>query len=328
MSSYNQFAVSILSGRGAGLPDPRLVKKSYILRSSVKNVCLPRIEYTSDANYFRLRSSKWEYKKSVQHKRGKIKGFSFRSRSRMMQKLSQVKRGHLPYFVTLTFGEIYPTDKKAYKYLLHLFLNRVQNKYKNAGIIWKLEYQKRGAPHYHLFIYGCDETLADFVPEVWYELAGYENENHLRFHRGELPRSQHCVQQIKSIHGVFFYASKYMTKLEKNEIADTGRIWGVVGSVPFAEVKTYMISLDVALQLRRSYLMILKSKPAVRWSSALKRKLFLKNFGFSCITSDNWFRYAFQLQNNNDLVDENIPPLRYGTADIMRLEKMYENSIF
>ena len=79
--------------------------------------------------------------------------------------------------------------------------------------IWKLEPQERGAPHYHCLIWGVDEEdLFDFVAYTWYEIAGNNDRNHLKFHLGLLPNSKPCVSKVRSWRGVWAYASKYLGK--------------------------------------------------------------------------------------------------------------------
>ena len=123
---------------------------------------------------------------------------------------------------------------------LKIFIQRIKYKFSCSGI-WKLEPQERGAPHYHCLIWGVDEAdLFDFVAYTWYEIAGNNDRNHLKFHLGLLPNSKPCVSKVRSWRGVWAYASKYLGKTF--EVAGwegkwTGRFWGSWGDLPQGELQ-------------------------------------------------------------------------------------------
>lgn len=172
--------------------------------------------------------------------RGKVQGFSRSSRLRMLRLIACVLRdAELPCFVTLTYPDKFPTVERA-KRDLDVFIRRIRRAFL-AGLIWKLEPQKRGAPHYHLLVWGVDQDeLFIWVVKNWYEIAGDGDINHKLFHQGKLPDSEPCVSKVDSFNGVWFYAAKYIGKVF--EVAEwgkqwTGRFWGVVNpkNIPFGE---------------------------------------------------------------------------------------------
>lgn len=189
--------------------------------------------------------------RSGKHERGEIQGFSVRSRSRLMAKIAQLRKHRLPLFVTLTYPEQYPVEWEEFKADLHRFLVAIRKKYPEVGVIWKLEFQKRGAAHFHLMLWGLDlQTAQEYIPNLWHKIAGHDDTKHLQFHRGEL-RNEHCVQAVRSWGGVKSYASKYLAKLdERTERA--GRFWGVVGEVPFSPLVSLVIDIKTALEFRRA----------------------------------------------------------------------------
>jgi len=142
--------------------------------------------------------------------RGDVEGFSVRSRSRLNKKISMVNKDALPCFVTLTYHNDYPDNFETFKYHLHHFFIALQRKFPGVGVIWKLEFQKRGAPHYHLLVWGVAvEKLQEFVPVVWHKIAGNHSTFHLAWHKGELGNgNEHCVLPIRSWNGVTSYAAK------------------------------------------------------------------------------------------------------------------------
>jgi hypothetical protein len=185
--------------------------------------------------------------------RGEITAFSVRSRSRLNKKIAMLKRDILPLFVTLTYHNDISETFEGYKYHLDLFVKWLFRRFPGAGVIWKLEFQKRGYAHYHLFVWGVSlEDLQAFVPETWHEIAGNHSTYHLAWHKGELGgNNEHCVQPIRSWNGVRSYASKYFAKLDDTKNRG-GRVWGIRGSVPFSKILEFRVNLQVALELRQS----------------------------------------------------------------------------
>ena len=183
--------------------------------------------------------------------RGEVSSFSVRSRSRLNKKIAMLSRGVLPYFVTLTYHAKMPSDFTGYKYQLHHFMISFFRRFPNAGVIWKLEFQKRGAPHYHLFVWGVSlQDLRAFIPQTWHKIAGYRSKYHLEWHQGKLG-NEHCVQSIRSWNGVLSYAGKYFAKLDDTKNRG-GRVWGVRGLVPFSKILEFRVSLEVALEFRQT----------------------------------------------------------------------------
>lgn len=215
----------------------------------------PFAEWRENASF--LKVSKAEPQKRVGGGlRGVVKGFSMGSRRRLMTKIAGVRRdAPLPCFVTLTYPNIFPEPKQS-KYHLKLFIQSLKRAYPEAGIIWKLEPQKRGAPHYHLLVWGCDvKDLKGFVPEAWFDIAGEGDNLHLLWHEGKL-KNKHCTQQVHSFHGVWAYASKYLGKTFEVAGWDSkavGRFWAVVSpaNIPFGELITEPIERGEAVQVMR-----------------------------------------------------------------------------
>lgn len=215
---------------------PAALSKAHI-RPFVSN---PRIEYIQGASY--IRSTKDRPTEQVGGgQRGGIKGFSHQSRRRLLELISYVKReSELPCFVTLTYPNEFPAVDRA-KRDLKVFIQRIIRAFPDSGFIWKLEPQKRGAPHYHMLIWGVHQVdLFSWVVHNWYSIAGNGDYNHFLFHSGSLRGSKPCVTRVRSFRGVWSYASKYIGKTF--EVAEwgsqwTGRFWGIGQrqNIPFGE---------------------------------------------------------------------------------------------
>jgi hypothetical protein len=103
--------------------------------------------------------------------RGQIKGFSFSSRRRMLNRLNSVSVGaSLPQFVTMTLpDDVFCDDvgefAKRAKHWLDVFTRRLVRACPSASGFWRIEWQSRksGAyegklfPHFHLLVWGLRE---------------------------------------------------------------------------------------------------------------------------------------------------------------------------
>jgi len=232
-------------GSGAGLP----LSKAHIR---------PHVQFRAGASLLRSHIGGVKPDQMGGGKRGMVEGFSGDARRRLMYLIAGVRRdAGLPLFVTLTYPESFP-DPKDSKRHLKMFFQRLTRAYPSHGSVWKLEPQQRGAPHYHILIWGCDLVeMMKFIPWAWFEIAGAGDVRHLMWHVGALGNGNlPCVQQVHSFKGVMAYASKYLGKTFIDEVWGekwTGRYWGVVNRdcVPLGELVEQEIASSKALELRR-----------------------------------------------------------------------------
>ena len=157
--------------------------------------------------------------------RGRITGYTYASRRRLMHLLHQIDReatAYLPLFITLTYPSIYPATALETKRHLDSFCKRLLRRYKDVCIIWKLEYQHRGAPHYHLLVFGVPYLPRDEIAQAWYKVVGSDDTRHRQ--------AGTRVERIASWNGVISYAAKYLGKVvQATGDISPGRFWGVYG---------------------------------------------------------------------------------------------------
>lgn len=165
--------------------------------------------------------------------RGAVCGMSQRSRKRLMDYFASVDwQGQKVIFITLTYPREFPTGKEAKKHL-KAFLERVRRRFPRASGFWRLEFQKRGAPHFHLLFFNLPFWDKEEVQAAWCDVIGVEQV----FTR---------IEQIKSWKRAMYYVSKYVAKRTDVD-ADggfnyipylhAGRVWGFFQKalIPFAE---------------------------------------------------------------------------------------------
>lgn len=167
-------------------------------------------------------------------RRGLCGPFSRGSRLRMLQLLAKLLQVRC-LFATLTYGE-YSIDCKDWKRDKAAFERRLKRKFPAAGWIWRLESQRRGAPHYHLLIFGVDWIECGWLARTWYEVVGSNNPNHLQ--------AGTSIERVKGDRAVGRYVGKYLGKMPNSaELPDgldwehVGRWWGVryAECIPWAE---------------------------------------------------------------------------------------------
>lgn len=189
--------------------------------------------------------------------RGPITRFSKAARKRLIELFAQVDRTavqFLPLFITLTYPAEYPNETATCKRHLDSFCKRLIRSYPHAAIVWKMEYQKRGAPHFHLLVWNVYHIRHREVSRHWYEVVGSEDKKHLA--------AGTRVERVKSWHGVTYYAAKYLGKVgEAIPGTKPGRFWGVYGRA-YLPIRLLVRSLawQQAYSLRRALWAVIAHK--------------------------------------------------------------------
>ncbi len=180
--------------------------------------------------------------------RGRIRGFSLDSRERLYRRAlslqweDAVDVGGIG-MVTLTYPERFPTDGRVSKAHLKRFYERWRSRYGKPRGMWKMEFQQRGAPHFHLFV-GLPETedeLRAWLLRQWYEAVGSGDERHLfhgvdisRWRWGALGESRARVGEYFARHGAKGWQS-YQNRVPVGYVSP-GQFWGVWGLEPAVDV--------------------------------------------------------------------------------------------
>lgn len=175
--------------------------------------------------------------KQTPHWRGTVNGFSAKARRRLMYMMAKLRSDTLPLFVTLTYPSEFERDYRQWKNDLDKFARRFHRKFPDGAFIWRLEPQRRGAPHYHLLVYGVSMSGDNvrWFHEAWYGSVASEDAKHYQW-------GVH-VDAVRSSRGVRAYVGKYIAKrqaipdpaeAETEESGSTpvdwvhvGRWWGI-----------------------------------------------------------------------------------------------------
>lgn len=158
-------------------------------------------------------------------RRGNVTTFTPRSRSRMLQKMAKTDtRGDPPgiTFITLTYPDEWPADRLTYKRDLDDWFKRLIRAYPEAWALWRLEYQERGAPHFHILVFGPVNLSWEWAKLAWTGITGDSSIAHYTYG---------CrVDPLDSWQSAGGYCSKYSAKLNTVEgPPECGRCWGIRG---------------------------------------------------------------------------------------------------
>ncbi len=179
--------------------------------------------------------------------RGSVKKFSRKSRFRLFTALAKIRADlpHKPVFVSLTYHyghRLIIDDNKTH---LHHFLVRLRQYDLNVQFIWRIELQKRGAPHFHLIIFpgvrpaGINEDDYNIkISSLWHEIADPKSRAHKEYG---------CkVKSIDSYREACIYLSKYVAKEPIECDSDLmGKHWGCSRNLPYKVIGTIQTDREV-----------------------------------------------------------------------------------
>jgi hypothetical protein len=227
-------------------------------------------------------------------KRGKIHEWSSPSRRNFRKYLGGMLLGALDgaMMVGLTYPLEFPDPEshEVYKGHLRALKARFQREFPLGSFVWKLEFQKRGAAHYHLIVFGLGEGPAalqswkDWVDRAWYEVVGSGDEKHLAAGVNS--------KWVESVGGAVGYLVKYLGKDDQTRPGDfTGRYWGYCNkkTLPLAPVRKEEITEREAVLTRRVFRKIIESQiKQRRMKRTVERIGVWHQFGATAMDVEAW----------------------------------------
>ena len=126
-----------------------------------------------------------------------------------------------PCFITLTYPRYFPRSGKVCKKHLNLFLTHLRKDYKGIKYFWFMEFQERGAPHFHIFL-SCVIPGKTYISPLWYRIVNSGDPKHLNAGTN--------VTVLKNPSDVVKYATSYAKKATQKMTPEdfyfVGRFWG------------------------------------------------------------------------------------------------------
>lgn len=107
--------------------------------------------------------------------RGDVRGASDKSLRRLREEMQKVRNWRGVLFGTLTYPKDFPEEFETWKAQHQALFKRMARKWPEFGRIWRLELQKRLAPHFHEFLMGLLPGDEDHLPlqyrRVWLDFS-------------------------------------------------------------------------------------------------------------------------------------------------------------
>jgi hypothetical protein len=147
-------------------------------------------------------------------RRSAISSLSEKSASRLRRYVENFAQDFTG-MVTLTYPEHWPSSPSVWKGHLRAFYERIRRTgyFNKESSIWVLEFQKRGAPHFHLLMTGW--VSKRWVSAAWADITC-----------GNVQACSRC-EAIRDVEAGGKYISKYLTKSLDSGLEGVGRWWGV-----------------------------------------------------------------------------------------------------
>jgi len=246
---------------------------------------------------------------AVPGKLGKRKGdiirdYTRQCKSRFLKTMLSIdyEKNGIPLFYTLTYPGEYPRDPKVWKVDLDKFAHRMKYKFPDHAMIWKLEAQKRGAPHFCGMIFGCEWLKTtegkEWFSRQWYETVASGDIRHLHAGTG--------IEAIKDLNRMINYVAKYAAKSEQKFDYAVGRYWGILNR-KILNIQKEEISIDdkTAYQIKRVMKTCLKKKMKLnRHTKILDRGVFGMWMSWSNETISNVINNIERNMNEKEDINE------------------------
>lgn len=180
-------------------------------------------------------------------KRGEISCWTRKSRSRLLKRACAIEweqRGEV-VLAHLTYHKHQVGGREVKKHL-RAIVERLKYRFEGLGLIWKMEFQERGAPHLHLLLsipgwerwdrtktlqVSENKRMSEFqswLARAWWQVTGRESKEHLQ--------AGTSAEYAENIVKAGFYFAGYSQKGSKEYqqevpegFEDVGRFWGVIG---------------------------------------------------------------------------------------------------
>lgn len=242
------------------------------------------------------RDGKTEFDSSI---RGKVVGFSRKSRKRLIELMASTRFDGDMVFLTLTYPDEFPASTETWLNHFEAFRRRLERMSRRINVIWRKEPKERKsgqsqgkvAPHYHLILYIPPDFDKNTVlmpdgrcvvnnSDVRLNPDSRRQHNELSellegwalAHWSEIVGSgddrhsthgAHCAP-VRSKKHAYYYASKYLAK-EDNDEFEIGRRWGTIGNFDTSAFVTTWLEKSEYIEFRRLVSRLMKARGSRYW---------------------------------------------------------------
>lgn len=197
--------------------------------------------------------------------RSQIKGFSAASRKRLLRIFSMLQFSEYAdsCFVTLTYHYGHLKTKNSPVYHLNHFLTLVRQRFRSVHYIWRIELQKRGAPHFHIIFLNWSSAplctrpdFHNFIRHAWHNIADPRSIAHSTYGVK--------IENLDNFKKAFCYLSKYVAKEDAHlEDEYIGRRWGTSRELRIMPISTLNVPYSVYVIARRIVRNLIKRRSKI-----------------------------------------------------------------
>jgi len=192
----------------------------------------------------------------------KITHFSTNSRRKLSKHLCRIRFDQYKHrlFCTFTFHDVWPKNQTGLKNILDKFSKRLNRLYDEVAFVWKLEYQKRGAPHMHYFVlikkymgYKERQNFARDIKKAWTESVGDTDR--------EFIQMSVDIREVANNHKTANYLTKYIAKVDGLVPEHHfGRFWAISNNLNENPLIVLPVTEDFYFNAKNRFLGFLKQK--------------------------------------------------------------------
>jgi len=195
--------------------------------------------------------------------RSRIQGFTRRSRHSLMRTINRINTAQVGPMGFLTFTYHENWQERDVKRDLDLYFKRLRRRFPGLSYVWRLEYQRRGAPHFHVLIFFPTNQVLDIEDEAlladhWHQVVDEGNIHHAK-HGTKVKIFE------DSFEGVRIYTMKYCTKMKEGGTVTlegyTGSYWGKSQNLPMAALDELVLDEGEEVEARRQIRNWLRKRP-------------------------------------------------------------------
>lgn len=190
-------------------------------------------------------------------KRGGIKSFSYSSRLRLR---SFLLCWHVPererFCITLTLPwhmDSWSSVMDDFKNVVHRFRVSWLRLFPGDGLVYRVELQRRGAPHLHIVAFHSECSLSDLHDKyflLWHRAlqSDLRGGDYYYFYKHGVK-----VEAVKSNVAVIRYMCDHASKSKQAQLGYLGKQWGVLGRVNFRknDSESFVFPREFDIFLRR-----------------------------------------------------------------------------
>lgn len=220
------FPTSAIVRRDIVTPRPARRKVRKLNISDIDDV-IPSFNTYSEANSLPSLSDEEILEAFNGSPRGKVNSFSRKSRARLKFTAANCFPKLICQFCLSYGNTVVPQNGRVTKNHLDRFLKDVRKKFPHVAYLWILEFQTRGAAHYHVFFsFPPRVEIQAFLAKTWVRITGAKDEETQKMLRVHLSPKNFIPWDMKK----GGYLTKYIDKESQKHVPlnfqDVGRFWG------------------------------------------------------------------------------------------------------